>query len=473
MSFLELLRAYLEHLDRGGADLPPVDPKRAEEAAAFWLDIDVGTYPPEFWSAFASWFVWLMRDEAGSRDPFTLLNSSAEIAAHHDILWDAQSMAENETSSPTPHAIAQYAFELRLSRRTGERTEVGEPGRIFLRLPGGDAIRWLMVLEAEQSLGPRDVHRISQESFEALTKVRTWDRDPQIPANSSADSPWTTPPPGILRLKQLDVVKIDVERDADRERTTISPRGPFVQTLADAANPNSAWRMAARAALADETLDALSALSPTLRDTMARDVATAESRAIAHEIRNALVPVRVALDALYRYLPPGEPVGALRTRVDAGVTRVFKFVDDRLRLSRLIETEHSFEVNAALRDVVAAMELEQPPELGAPWRARGSRRRFITAVSELVRNARLHSETQDPWIRSAPGEVQVEDRGSDIPEELRDRIFDRGFTTRPEGTGLGLALVKEIVEDELSGTIRLESGWGNNFKLTLPVDEEE
>lgn len=65
--------------------------------------------------------------------------------------------------------------------------------------------------------------------------------------------------------------------------------------------------------------------------------------------------------------------------------------------------------------------------------------------------------------------VKVRDNGCGIPEENRDRIFHRFFTTRPEGHGLGLPAVKRIVKKNL-GHIHWESqvGQGTTFYLYLP-----
>jgi signal transduction histidine kinase len=66
--------------------------------------------------------------------------------------------------------------------------------------------------------------------------------------------------------------------------------------------------------------------------------------------------------------------------------------------------------------------------------------------------------------------IEVEDNGSGIPEELRDKIFSPNFTTKNAGMGLGLALVKSIVESS-SGQVWFESepGDGTTFYITLPL----
>ncbi len=69
--------------------------------------------------------------------------------------------------------------------------------------------------------------------------------------------------------------------------------------------------------------------------------------------------------------------------------------------------------------------------------------------------------------------LAVRDAGQGIAPEHLSRIFDRGFTTKPpgKGSGIGLAIVKEITEAMFGGTIGVESrvGFGTTFTLALPI----
>ena len=69
--------------------------------------------------------------------------------------------------------------------------------------------------------------------------------------------------------------------------------------------------------------------------------------------------------------------------------------------------------------------------------------------------------------------LEVEDRGSGIPEEIRDRIFDHFFTTKDvgKGSGLGLALVHDLVTEYFGGSIELRTavGSGTCFTVRLPL----
>lgn len=65
--------------------------------------------------------------------------------------------------------------------------------------------------------------------------------------------------------------------------------------------------------------------------------------------------------------------------------------------------------------------------------------------------------------------IEVSDTGSGIPDDLRDKIFDPYFTTKSEGTGLGLALCDKIIRQHDGSLDLRSSSQGTTFQLTLPV----
>ncbi len=66
--------------------------------------------------------------------------------------------------------------------------------------------------------------------------------------------------------------------------------------------------------------------------------------------------------------------------------------------------------------------------------------------------------------------IRIQDNGPGVPEELQDKIFQPFFTTKEEGTGLGLSMVSRIVEGH-KGVLRFSSkqGSGTTFEIVLPV----
>jgi signal transduction histidine kinase len=122
---------------------------------------------------------------------------------------------------------------------------------------------------------------------------------------------------------------------------------------------------------------------------------------------------------------------------------------------------------------------ELPAILGDPVALR-------QVLENLVGNAAKHGSDGHGWIgvfASAAGgperpavEIRVADRGAGIPQEERERIFDpfyrgrRAIAEQVHGTGLGLSLVRRIVEAH-GGNIRVESdpGKGTEFIVRIPA----
>jgi len=77
----------------------------------------------------------------------------------------------------------------------------------------------------------------------------------------------------------------------------------------------------------------------------------------------------------------------------------------------------------------------------------------------------LATHTQDGLVA-----IEVTDHGPGVPDELRERIFEPFFTTRSSGTGLGLAVARQIAEAH-GGQIRVAqvNGGGSRFTLMLPL----
>jgi signal transduction histidine kinase len=70
--------------------------------------------------------------------------------------------------------------------------------------------------------------------------------------------------------------------------------------------------------------------------------------------------------------------------------------------------------------------------------------------------------------------LSVDDQGPGVPEDAEDRIFDESFTTRAHGAGIGLAVVRRIIEDHAAMGARLAlhraPGGGASFRVTLDTD---
>lgn len=152
------------------------------------------------------------------------------------------------------------------------------------------------------------------------------------------------------------------------------------------------------------------------------------------------------------------------SRTDRPVA-VFRLHDCVAEAIRLVQLSHAGKQLKYANDVPDDLEIK------------GDRQRLLQVFVNLLNNARDASRPGDTIeVHATTGETQVEilviDQGTGIPEELLDRVFDPFFTTKQpgEGTGLGLPLVYNIIQDH-AGTISVESspGLGTCVTLQLPL----
>jgi signal transduction histidine kinase len=78
-------------------------------------------------------------------------------------------------------------------------------------------------------------------------------------------------------------------------------------------------------------------------------------------------------------------------------------------------------------------------------------------------------------VTSTDGEITIaiSDNGEGMSEEVKQKLYENFFTTKPagQGTGLGMAIVKDIVENKHHGTLAFDSkeGQGTTLYITIPI----
>ncbi len=205
------------------------------------------------------------------------------------------------------------------------------------------------------------------------------------------------------------------------------------------------------------------------------------ARRVAHEIKNPLTAMRIAVDQLERTggQPDSRTVTALEV-MGAETERLERLAKEFSDFGRLPEGPKS-EVDLVdlLMDLgrsAVSGEVEVSVRTnGEPCRLLGYYEPLRRAFANLLRNA---SEAMggrgsiDVGVsRDGTGlVVTIADHGPGIPDELRQRVFEPHFTTKADGTGLGLALVRQTIEAH-SGTISVAEtpGGGATFSIVLSV----
>ncbi len=96
--------------------------------------------------------------------------------------------------------------------------------------------------------------------------------------------------------------------------------------------------------------------------------------------------------------------------------------------------------------------------------------RAMSEGGSLTIRSKVNSLPSKYQIESGFVEVEFKDTGEGITEENLNKIFDPLFTTRARGIGLGMVIVKDIIEKH-NGTIDVQSevGRGTTFTIKLPL----
>ena len=89
---------------------------------------------------------------------------------------------------------------------------------------------------------------------------------------------------------------------------------------------------------------------------------------------------------------------------------------------------------------------------------------LVNAIQASAGQGRILITTTAPSRNTVS--VRVRDDGCGIPEAVRERIFDPFFSTKPTGTGLGMAIARRIIEDH-HGRIEVDSTEGEGSAITL------
>ena len=213
---------------------------------------------------------------------------------------------------------------------------------------------------------------------------------------------------------------------------------------------------------------------------------------VAHEIKNPLQAMNLHLD-LARERLAREPesrdlAGPLRNLGVVGeqIHRLDDVVNGFLRFARMTHAQREpLHLNQILSEVVGLLAGEAEkngteirftprPGLPTPW---GDRSLLYQAFLNLVQNAVQagpHKGPIDVRVEEGPNRmlvIVVEDHGKGIPRKEHAKVFDLFYTTRPEGSGIGLPIVQRALQ--LHGgqvTIESEEGKGTVASAYLPLN---
>jgi two-component system, NtrC family, sensor histidine kinase PilS len=220
------------------------------------------------------------------------------------------------------------------------------------------------------------------------------------------------------------------------------------------------------------------------------------SASLAHEIKNPLASIRSSVEQLGRMPHPGDDERTLASLVMRESDRLSRLLTEfldfaRVRVARREPVDVGDLVRGAARLVAAHPDRKEGVRVecvipdGASITLRGDEDMLHRAVFNLALNAvqasppdsvvtiEVMSElsegmTSGSQFASGGVTIRVTDRGPGVPEEIRSRLFDPFTTTKPQGTGLGLAVVQRAI-DAHKGLVLLDSdAGGTRVTVHLP-----
>jgi signal transduction histidine kinase len=205
---------------------------------------------------------------------------------------------------------------------------------------------------------------------------------------------------------------------------------------------------------------------------------------LAHEIRNPLAALRFQLHSLRKHAGQEERVATTADTIDNELVRIQQLLADYLAHEKaqamrimpvdLVESAQNLQV----------LMQEMLKENGTKMNINTSGAHPVVvcdphALRQVLINLTINAQqamgqggmiTIDIGQAEGFGVVSVSDTGPGIPEEMKEQLFKPFATSKKEGSGIGLALVKRFV-DNFGGsvTVQSEPGHGAAFHLKLPL----
>jgi len=216
------------------------------------------------------------------------------------------------------------------------------------------------------------------------------------------------------------------------------------------------------------------------------------ARRLAHEIKNPLTPIQLAVQELRSKYRGDDPayhrlLGTAAEILDEEIGAIRRLVDDFSAFAKLPKVEPvPVDLGALVEDFArshpewtAHLHVGRP---AAPVRALCDRMLVRRVLANLVENAVQAAggagRTPEVHLGVAAGAtpdsaaILVDDNGPGVSAATRARVFDPYFTTKEHGTGLGLAIVRKIVIDH-GGDVSIDRAppplGGARFTVELPA----
>jgi len=219
------------------------------------------------------------------------------------------------------------------------------------------------------------------------------------------------------------------------------------------------------------------ALAANERESAWREMA----KQVAHEIKNPLTPMRLTVQSFERKFDKNDP--KIEEKIKEFSSSLIQQIDTMSSIASAFSTYAKMPAQKddtinIVKITKLALDIFNEPYIYFHSDEKEiyvtlDRTQWIRVITNLVKNAVQATEnTENPEINVAVFSeenktvINLSDNGPGIPENLRNKVFEPKFTTKSSGMGLGLAMVKSIVES-FNGTITLTSDPGKETVFTI------
>lgn len=210
------------------------------------------------------------------------------------------------------------------------------------------------------------------------------------------------------------------------------------------------------------------------------------AKQVAHEVKNPLTPMKLTIQNFERKFDPADPnimekVKNMSKAMVEQIDLVATVANAFSQFAQLPEKHNeSFDLNDEIKNIIRIFSDEKiyfhtnkdkiMVEMDKNYLSR--------IITNLVSNAQQARDDSRENIINVDVEhrqkriiITVEDNGVGISEDLYARIFEPNFTSKSSGTGLGLTMVRKMVEDYKGEiTVKSELGKGSTFTILLPTN---
>lgn len=237
----------------------------------------------------------------------------------------------------------------------------------------------------------------------------------------------------------------------------------------------------------NEMIDELEDSAQKLAQTEREEAWQLMARQVAHEIKNPLTPMRLSVQSFQHQF---RKKAITREDIDEFANTMIEQIDtlstiasafsDFAKMS--INQNEVIELNSSLKlalDIFKGENISYKPTSTEIF-IKIDRPQLIRIVTNLIKNAlQATEESKVPLIEIIVEEnehsamIKVKDNGVGVSKTILNRIFEPQFTTKTSGMGLGLSMVKKIVDNH-NGNIQVASELNSHttFTITLPKNKD-